>query len=105
MKGHEVPAAVASSKTSGQRTNDVALKRVLDWTVAPENPYESGVSIPPSEPLAVLFSVLDREDLRPLPPLLVPFVAPRRKKPDVEAERIGLGHDPVHVREVRFVRL
>ena len=74
---------------------------VLDRPVAAEHPDDRLVLVALAEVLAEDPRVLRREDLRPLAPLLVHLVAPRRQHRDEHPERLGrLVDDPVDVLEV-----
>ena len=92
---------VTGPKTLGHGTDHIRLRILRDPAVAAENPDQPGILVTLSQPLAILSSIVKREDQR----FIAPLVAPGRQESYVHTQFIGSVHNPVHVLPVRLHRL
>jgi len=105
MIGDQVAAAVTGSEPFGHRPHDFPMSLALNGTVAPEDPDNRPLSIPLTQELTVSPGICRRENLRTLPPLLVPFVTPGRQHTNAQSQFLRALNNTVHVLEIGLDRL
>ena len=100
----QVRPPVALAEAPRHRPDDFLLLLVVETSVAPQDPDEAPVLVPPADPLAVDRRVRSVEHRLAVLPLIAPVPTPGRQKPHHQPLRVGEVDDIIHMVPVVVAR-